>query len=84
MGHKKNKVVTKILLKHHLMKNSKNVAKIFISCFAKLRKSRLNFGFVFREISRISRKMSRNYDNENFRSHPSNFREVPKNLCLSF
>ena len=36
------------------------VAQILISCFAKLRNFRPNFDFVFREISRNSREISRN------------------------
>ena len=52
---------------------------ILVSCFAKLQKFRPNFDFVFREISRNSRKISQNtkikisqnYENEHFRSHPN-------------
>ena len=54
-----------------------NSAQNLISCFAKLRKFRPNFDFVFCEIigkheikNFATFKISRNYENENFRSHP--------------
>ena len=44
----------------YLFAKYQNVAQILISCFAKLRKFRPNFDFVFCEISRNSRKISQN------------------------
>ena len=68
-----------IFLKNQpFLQNNKTNVQHFISYFAKPRKFRQNFNFVFREISRNSRKvsrntklnMSRNYENKIFCSHP--------------
>ena len=55
------------------LQNGQNVAHILVSCFSKLRNFRPSFDFVFREISRNSRKMFAKHEIENFEKISRNY-----------